>query len=270
MTPADDMDTRTVDGIELALVDRGSGPVVVMIHGFPLDHSMWNAQIDALAAEYRVIVPDLRGFGRSGLTEGTVTMGRLADDVAGLLDAVAPGERVTLCGLSMGGYVAFQFWRKYATRLKALVLCDTRAKNDTPEMAAARLEMADRVLREGPGPLVEMMMPKLFAERTVKEHPEVVDALRQVMTDTDRRGIAAAGRGMAQREDMTESLGKIDCPVQVIVGQLDAISPAEEMRLIAEAIPRAEFVEIAGSGHMSPMEKPAEFNAALLEFLDRV
>ncbi len=270
MTPADDRYTRTIDGIELALVDRGSGPVVVMIHGFPLDHSMWNAQIDALSAEYRVIVPDLRGFGRSGVTDATVTMERLADDLAGLLDAVAPEERVTLCGLSMGGYVAFQFWRKYAARLKALVLCDTRAKNDTPEMAAARLEMADHVLREGPAPLIEMMMPKLFAERTVNEHPEVVDALRQVMTSTDRRGIAAAGRGMAQREDMTESLGEIACPVQVIVGQLDAISPAEEMRSIAEAIGQAEFVEIAGSGHMSPMEKPAEFNAALLEFLGRL
>ena len=264
------MKTQTVNGIDLSFVDRGTGRPVVLVHGFPLDHTMWNAQIDALSKDYRPIVPDLRGFGQSGITHGTVTMQRLADDLAGLLDGLGVSEPVAICGLSMGGYVALQFWQRHAPRLAGLILCDTRAVTDSPDMAAARLEMADRVLREGPAPLVDGMMPKLFARATAEDRPELVDSLRRVMIGTDPKGIAAAARGMARRPDMVSSLGRIDCPTMIIVGEHDAISTLDEMREIARAIPRARFVEIAGSGHMSPMERPAEVNAALLEFLGQL
>ena len=264
------MKTRTVHGVELSLVDQGSGTPVVLVHGFPLDHTMWNAQIDALSQDYRVIAPDLRGFGRSGLSDGTVTMQQFADDLTALLDVLEVDEPVVLCGLSMGGYVAFQFWQRHASRLAGLILCDTRAVNDTREMAAGRLEMAERVLREGPAPLVEGMVPKLFGETTAKDRPELVDSLRRVMMQTDPKGIAAAARGMAQRPDMTPKLPEIDCPTLVIVGSSDAISTPDEMRTIARAIPRARFVEIADCGHMSPMERPAELIAAILEFLGQV
>jgi 3-oxoadipate enol-lactonase len=261
------MDTRTVNGIELALVDRGSGPIVLFVHGFPLDHSMWDAQIEAVSRRYRAIAPDLRGFGRSGVSDATVTMELMADDLAGLLDALGANEPIVLCGLSMGGYVALAFQRKYAARLRGLVLCDTRAKADTPEAAAGRLEMADRVLREGPAPLVETMMPRLFAEATVAGRPEIVESLRRVMMGTDPRGIAAAARGMAQRLDMTARLSAIDCPTLVLVGRHDALSGPDEMWAIAEAIPGARFIEIDRAGHLSPVENPAEVNAALLAFL---
>ena len=262
------MKTHTVNGIELALADQGTGLPVVLVHGFPLDHTMWNAQIDPIGRHYRMIAPDLRGFGQSGVTDATVTMEQFADDLAALLNALGLNEPIVLCGLSMGGYVAMQFQRKYHRRLRGLILCDTRAASDTPEMAAARHEMANRVLANGPAPLVEGMMPRLFAEATVKNRPEVVDRLRGVMLRTDPRGIAAAARGMAKRPDVTRLLGEITCPTLVVVGQLDAISTADEMHTIARAIPGAHFVEIAGSGHMSPMENPAEFNAAVLEFLN--
>ena len=262
------MKTQTVNAVELAFVDQGAGSPVVLLHGFPLDHRMWNAQIDALSERHRVIAPDLRGFGRSGVTDGPVSMEQFADDLAALLDALEVSERITLCGLSMGGYVAFQFWKRYNSRLRGLILCDTRAAGDTPEMAAARHEMADRVLREGPAPLVEGMMPKLFAEATLEYRPEVIDSVHRVMMRTDPKAIAAAARGMAQRPDVSRMLAKIDCPTLVIVGELDAISTVDEMRAIAEAVPGAQFVEIAGSGHMSPLEKPAEVSAAMLEFLD--
>lgn len=261
------MKTQHVNGIDLEYVDLGTGTAIVLVHGFPLDHTMWNAQIEGLSAAYRVIAPDLRGFGRSGVTDGVVTMEQFADDVAALLDALRVEEPIVLCGLSMGGYVAFQFWRRYAERLRGLILCDTRAANDTPEVAAGRLEMAQRVLREGPTPLTGAMMPKLFAEKTVHENPAVVRSLRDVMMGTDRRGIAAAARGMAERPSVVAVLSEIACPTLVVVGRLDAISTAEEMREIARAIPGAGFVEIAGSGHMSPMEKPTEVNAAILEFV---
>ena len=261
------MNTKLVNGIGLAFVDRGTGPAVLLVHGFPLDHSMWNEQIDVLSAGYRVIAPDLRGFGRSGVTDGTITMEQLADDLAGLLDALQLHEPIVFCGLSMGGYVAFQFQRKYGARLRGLILCDTRAAADAPEKAAGRREAAERVLREGPQSLVDAMMPVLFAPETLRNRPDVIESLRRVMLGTDRRAIAAASLGMADRPDLTPGLHAIECPTLVIAGRFDALSPPEEMREIAAAIPAARFAEIPAAGHMSPMENPAEFNAAILEFL---
>ena len=262
------METRNIGDIELAFVDRGVGRPLVLVHGFPLDHSMWNSQIDVLSATCRVIAPDLRGFGRSGVTAGIVTMEQIGDDVAALLKILGVDEPIALCGLSMGGYVAFAFARKYAAQLRGLVLCDTRAAADTPQKAASRREMAERVLHEGPGPLVDEMMPSLFAPSTVKERPAVVESLRRVMLGAHPQGIAAAALGMAERSDMTETLCDITCPTLVIVGEYDAISPAEEMEGICRAIPCGRFVRIAGSGHMSPMESPLEVNAAMMEFLE--
>lgn len=259
-----------VDGVELAVREEGRGPPLLVVHGFPLNHAMWNAQIDVLARRHRVIAPDLRGFGQSGVTPGVVTMPQFADDLAALLDAMAVGEPVVYCGLSMGGYIAWQFWRNYSGRLKAMVLCDTRAAADTPEAAANRFALADRVLGEGPSAAVETMLPRLLSAPTVQHRPEVGDAIRAMIMGNDPEGIAAASRGMAQRPDMTPHLGQIRCPVLLVVGALDAISPPDEMRSIAAAIPGACLVQIADAGHMSPMEKPAEVTAAMTEFLAAV
>ncbi|OHB84842.1 MAG: hypothetical protein A2V98_26640 [Planctomycetes bacterium RBG_16_64_12] len=261
------MKTLHVNAVELATVDQGAGPPLVLVHGFPLDHTMWSAQVKALSARYRVIAPDLRGFGRSGASEGKVTMEQFADDLAALLEALDVDEPVVFCGLSMGGYVAWQFWSKYTYKVRALVLCDTRAVGDTRETAAGRLKTAEQVLREGPAPLVETMTPKLFAEATFQKRPELVESVRRVMLAADPRGVAAAARGMAERPDVTAWLGRIGCPTLVLVGQFDKISSPEEMRAIAAAIPGARFVEIAGAGHMSPLENPQEVNEAMLKFL---
>lgn len=262
------MKSLAVNGTEISYVDRGTGVPLLLVHGFPLDHTMWVGQIDGLSGgQCRVIAPDLRGFGRSPARDDKVTMEQFADDLAALLDGLGICEPVVLCGLSMGGYVAFQFWLKYAARLRGLILCDTRAAADTPEVAAGRLVMADRLLREGPSPLVESMAPRLFAESTCRQRPEVVEGLRRVMMGTHPRGIAAAARGMAVRPDMTPSLGQIRCPTLVIVGQNDVISPSAEMRGIAEAIPGARFIEIPIVGHMAPLENPAAVNVAIGEFL---
>ena len=261
------MKTLEVNGIELATLDRGSGPPVLLVHGFPLDHTMWDAQVEALSEQYRVIAPDLRGFGRSGVTEGKVTMEQFADDLAGLLDGLEVAGPVVFCGLSMGGYVAWEFWRKYTRRVRGLVLCDTRAAADAPQAAAARLETAERVLREGPATLVDAMIPRLFAETTRKRNPRVVESLRRVMLSANAKAVAAAARGMAQRHDVTSILPEIACPTLVLVGELDAISTPEEMRSIADAIPGSRFVQIAGAGHMSPLESADEVSAAMLEFL---
>ena len=121
------MHSCMVNGIRLATVDQGRGPPVLLIHGFPLDHSMWDGQIETISSRYRVLAPDLRGFGQSGVTDASVSMEQHADDLAALMDALGIADPIVLCGLSMGGYIAFEFWRKYSPRLRALVLCDTRS-----------------------------------------------------------------------------------------------------------------------------------------------
>jgi pimeloyl-ACP methyl ester carboxylesterase len=259
--------TLTANGTRLATVDRGSGPPLVFVHGFPLDHTMWDAQIETLSGRHRVIAPDLRGFGQSGVTDGTVAMEQFADDLAGLLDAIAAGQRVVLCGLSMGGYIALAFCRKHSARLRGLILCDTRAEADAPEAAAARLETADRVLGEGPGFLADAMLPKLLAPQTLAERPEMVAAVRKMILGTDPRGIAASLRGMAQRPDSTPLLPAITCPTLVLVGQEDKLSPPEQMQALARQIPDAQFAVIPNAGHLAPVEQPAPTTAAIEAFL---
>ncbi len=256
--------------VELQVLDRGQGIPLVLVHGFPLDHSMWDAQISAMSAHRRVIAPDLRGFGGSQVTPGTVTMEQMADDLAHLLDALEVDEPVVLCGLSMGGYVAFEFWRKYPARLRGLVLCDTRAAADSPEAARGRMETVEKILAEGMAPLADAMLPKLFAPGTLAQYPNAVAIQRRQILATSAEGAAAALRGMAARNDFRDRLSDIQLPALVVVGEHDAISPVEEMRAIAAAIPSAELAVIPAAGHMSPLENPEAFNTALEQFLSRV
>jgi 3-oxoadipate enol-lactonase len=249
------------------VVDQGDGPTLLLVHGFPLDHTMWAGQIGALSDICRVIAPDLRGFGASGVTSGTVTMAQLADDLAHLLDVLEIREPVTFCGLSMGGYVAWQFYRQYRPRLARLILCDTRAAADTAEAARLRRESADRVLVEGPGFLADAMIDKLFAPATHTEQPGCIETTRQTILSTSPVAIAATLRGMAERPDVTDTLPEIDVDTLVVCGQQDAISTVQEMRQIATCIPAARFVEIPDAGHMAPLENPRQVNQAIRAFL---
>lgn len=256
-----------IGDVELAVVDEGQGDPLLLVHGFPLDHSMWLGQIAGLRDSCRVIAPDLRGFGQSDVTDGTVTMAQMADDLAAMLDGLEVTEPVAFCGLSMGGYVGWEFFKRHRDRLRVLILCDTRAVCDTPEVAQIRRDTAARVVVEGPQALVDGMVPKLFGQATVADRPELVDQTRRVMMATAPQGVAAAARGMAERIDATSLLPTIDCPTLVVVGEEDAISTLEEMRGFAQAISGARLVEIAAVGHMSPLEAPEAVNMAIREFL---
>ncbi len=249
----------------LAVEERGLGQPLLLVHGFPLDHSMWRGQIEGLSQRFRVIAPDLRGFGKSDVTPGTVLMEQLADDLAKLLDALGVRDPIAFCGLSMGGYVGWQFVARHRDRLDRLILCDTRAVGDSRETAEGREKTAQKVLAEGAQVVADAMLPKLFHRDG--EEPDYIEQTRQVMLATKVEGIAAALRGMAKRADVTDRLGGIDVPTLVICGEHDAISPAKEMRAFAEGIPGARYVEIAGAGHMVPLEKPAEVNRVIERFL---
>jgi 3-oxoadipate enol-lactonase len=261
------MRTVALADVELAVEDRGAGPVLLVVHGFPLDHTMWRGQTDEFSTRYRVLAPDLRGFGASTLGDGAVTMRRYADDLAELLDRLAVREKIVFCGLSMGGYIAWQFWLKYADRLAALVLCDTRAVADTPQAKAGRAELAARVKSEGPQAAADAMLPKLFGPESQRDNPAAIAEIRAAILRNSPAGIAAALDGMAQRPDAGDLLGGINVPTLVIVGEHDAISIPAEMRTIAARIPGALFEVIPNAGHMSPLENPRDFNAALSRFL---
>jgi pimeloyl-ACP methyl ester carboxylesterase len=256
-----------ISGATLGVLDEGAGEPLVFVHGFPLDHTMWQGQIDVFSSRYRVLAPDLRGFGASDVRGETMTMEDFADDLAAMLDALGVGRPIALCGLSMGGYIAFRFAAKYASQLRSLILCDTRAAADSPEAAANRLKMAEQVLSKGAEVAANAMLPKLFGPRTVAERPELPAATRRVIESTKPAAIAAAQRGMAARPDSTALLPQIRVPTLVVVGEDDAIAPVAEMRGIAAEISGAEFVVVPAAGHMAPLENPTAFNAALEKFL---
>lgn len=265
------MDIAHLSQGDLAYVDRGQGQPVLLVHGFPLDHTMWNSQIDALSPHFRVIAPDLRGFGRSPLgdvdPQHGIAMEQYADELVELLDAIGVMESIVLVGFSMGGYIAWQFVRKHPARLCALIQCDTRAAADSEEGRAGRIKVAENIAEWGSARVAEMMGPKLFSMHNLETKPQLMAELRRVVSQTAPAGIAAAQRGMAARPDVTAMLPQIRLPTLVLVGEDDVISTSAEMRSITAAIPGATFVEIPASGHMTTMENPAAVNRALITFL---
>lgn len=257
--------------VELSYYETGSDAPLVLLHGFPLDHTMWRHQIEALRDSCRIIAPDLRGFGQSALAaddaENGVEMARYAADVNSVLDDAGISEPVILCGFSMGGYVLWQFVRLFPERVRAIVLCDTRAAADGDEARANRLKVAAEVMQSGSGPIAENMLPKLLCPATLANQQNVVEEVDAMIRGTAPAAIAAAQRGMARRPDVREELPGINVPALVIVGAEDAITPPTEMRDVAEVLPQAKIVEIPGAGHMTTLENPAAVNDALREFI---
>ena len=254
--------------MRLAFDDDGVGPVVVLLHGFPLDRSSWAPQVATLGASFRVIRPDLRGHGQTEAPEGIYPVDDMADDVVELLDTLKITEPVVLGGLSMGGYVALSLAVRHPKRLRALMLMNTRPEADTPEAAVNREALAARV--EGSGdvsPVVEALLPRFFSAASRDRLPEVVAALGARMRSASPRGVVGAMRGMATRPDRTADLGRISLPTLVMVGSDDAIAPPSVARAMADRLPNAHYVEIAGAGHLAPLEDPASANAAILRFL---
>lgn len=259
-----------VRGRRMFVRDEGAGRPLLLVHGFPLDHSMWSGQW-TLADRYRLIAPDLPGFGQCELPQddaaSVLSMERLADDLAALAEALGIAEPLTFCGLSMGGYVAWQFWKRHRDRLAGLILCDTRSVADSAEAAEGRRRLAAQAIQSGAEVVASAMAPKLFSAETAARQPQLVEQIRQTMLSVKPATLSAALLGMAQRPDMTASLKEIDTPAVVICGQHDVISPPAEMQGIAAAMPRATFELIPGAGHMAPLEAPGKVNAAIARFL---
>lgn len=253
-----------IDNINFAYTDTGAGRPVVLLHGYPFNRSLWNEQIAALSGSYRVIAPDLRGFGESDSSDGPSTMNRMAQDVALLLDHLEI-PRVRIGALSMGGYVALAFYKQFASRVRALILADTRAQADTEEAKQNRAQQAEKALSEGMAGIADAMLPKLLTPETVSKRPEIVKRIRDMMLKTKPEGAAAALRGMAERDDQTSL--KISVPTLIIVGAEDAITPVADSEKMKHAIPGSRLVVLENAGHVSNLERTEKFNEALLDFL---
>jgi YbgC/YbaW family acyl-CoA thioester hydrolase len=257
-----------VDGGDLAVEIRGTGPALVLVHGFPFDRSMWRHQVAGFGRWQR-IAPDLRGFGHSAGHGGgpAESLARQADDVAAVLDALGV-RRAVLCGLSMGGYVLFEFWRRHADRVRALVLADTKAEADSADGRRARDELAAVAQREGTVAVAERMLPRLLAAASAAAQPELVTAVRAMAGRASVDGIVAALRAMRDRADSRELLPAIGVPTLVTGGAEDVLTPPDVMQALADGIPGARFVAIPAAGHLAPLEQPLAVNRALSEFLD--
>ena len=257
----------TVNGVNLAVEVRGEGPAVLFVHGYPLDRTLWQHQLGSLTG-FRRIAPDLRGLGLSDAPDLGYSMATYADDLAALLDALH-ADRVVICGLSLGGYVALEFARRYRTRLRGLVLLSTRAEADTSEMRKAR-EAAMQVARErGAGAIAQQMLPSLFAPGAHDTMPQVVDRIRAMMEAAPVKGLIGALSAMRDRPDSTATLGDLEgLPTLVVVGEQDQITGPAVARGIANGIPGAMLSVIPGAGHLPPVEQPIATTRVLAEFLE--
>ena len=257
----------TLGGSEIEYDVRGEGPAVLFLHAFPLGQFMWEAVAESLAGSHRVVRFDARGFGASPAGDEPLTMERIADDGAALLGLFGI-EKAVVAGCSMGGYAAFAFVRRHAERLAGLVLQDTRAAADTEEARANRTTLAARVLEEGAVAAVEAFLPKLVGETTKRDCPELVAQLRERILATSARGISNALRGLGARADSRDTLGQIQVPTLVVVGEEDVLTPPAESESMAAAIAGSRIEVIPRAGHLSNIENPAVYGAALARFLD--
>ena len=253
--------------VEPYVIETGRGMPVVLLHAFPLNASMWLAQREALGASYRVLTPDLRGFGGTQLGHDEPSLDEVADDVAAMLDARKLSS-VVLGGLSMGGYVAMAFWRRHRDRVRALVLADTKVGADSPEAAANRHRIADEVIAAGSSKqLAEELLPKLLGQTSRERRAMVLGRVKALVEGAPPYAVAWAQRAMAARPDSTDDMAAVDVPTLVLVGDEDVLTPPKESRAMHEAIAGSRLEVIAGAGHVSNVEQPTAFNGVVGEFL---
>lgn len=262
------MPSVTVDSRHIEYLDTGgAGTPVLLVHAFPLRADMWEPQMESLGDRWRFIAPDLKGFGGSDAPEDAsgYSVDSFADDLKAVLDELGI-DRAVLVGLSLGGYVAFAFLRKYRSSVSALVLADTRAEADAPENVEKRTNQQGLVREQGPGALTDGLVGALLGEPTREKKPDVVATVRSLM-ENPAAGYIGALEAMKGRPDSTGDLASIDVPTLIVVGENDALTPPELSRKMHEHIGGSRLVVIPEAGHLSNLEAPEAFNGALAEFL---
>lgn len=256
-------------GAEIFYDVLGEGPPVVLLHPFPVHHKFWLPVAPFLCSRYRLIMPDLRGHGESGLGDGPATMQKHAADIARVMTAVGV-DRAPIVGVSIGGYAIFEFWRRFRERACALVLCNTKAAADTADARNGRLQAARDVLERGTEPFFEGMLQKVLGESTRRLRPDLVESGLRMMREMSAEDIAGVQRGMAERADSISTLKTINVPTLIITGDEDKMTGVPEAEIMKQNIARSQMRVIAKAGHYSPWEQPEEAGKILRNFLDAV
>jgi 3-oxoadipate enol-lactonase len=259
-----------VDDFSMAYIDSSDQLSLLLIHGFPLHSGMWTPQIDDLAQYVRVIAPDLRGHGASDAAPPPYSVAELARDCVGLMEHLAVRPPFVVCGLSMGGYVALELYRQFPELVAGLILTATRAGADSDEAKANRDKTAENVETNGVQILADAMLPKLLVPANAEADPELADFVREIIGDTSVSGAVGALQAMRDRPDSVPSLGEITVPTLIIHGADDQLIPPSEAELMHNAIKGSKLVLIEGAAHLLNLERPDEFNDAVIEFLEEI
>jgi pimeloyl-ACP methyl ester carboxylesterase len=262
------MPTKAINGVTISFKGRGQGLPLVLLHAFPLDCRMWSAQVEEFSGRHRVIAPDYRGFGQSRPAT-PFTIESLADEVHALLESIGALPCV-MGGLSMGGYVSLAYACKYPHDLRGLILADTRAEADTPDGKQNRQKMIELARTSGSKAVADQMEPKLLAPDTREHRPDIVKAMRAMADHNPPEAIEHALAAMRDRPDRIEELSSIAIPTLILVGSADTITPPSVAHAMHERIPRSQFVEIPGAGHLAAMEQPAQVNRAMRNFIENL
>lgn len=261
-----------VNGLRMFFEDRSSTDptgVIVFVHGYPLNLSMWRYQLDYFSITHRCIAPDLRGFGGSKhlnqpLPADQWTMDVFADDIIALLDHLRL-DKAHICGLSMGGYIAFALWRKHPQRVRRLILADTKATADSDEARANRYKQAEMVKAKGATALADVMLPKLIAPDNLDK---IGNEVRYMIESTDVPTIIGTLHALAERPDSSTTLAEITVPTLIVVGEKDEITPLSDADFMRDYIDSSRgLAVIPNAGHMSPLENPDAFNEAVAKFM---
>ncbi|HWW16632.1 MAG TPA: alpha/beta fold hydrolase [Candidatus Dormibacteraeota bacterium] len=266
-----DLGFRQVKSGDAEIVYRvlSTGPPVVLLHPFPANHEFWLPVAQALSTRYRVILPDLRGHGDSGVGEGPATMEKHAADIARVMDDADVG-RAPLVGVSLGGYALFEFWRRHRGRVAALGLCNTKAPADSAEARAGRLQAANDVLERGTEPFFESMIPRLLGKSAREMRPDLVEGAMRMMRKMSPDDVAQVQRGMVERPDSVDTLKTINVPTLLVTGDEDILTGLNEAELMRQHISGSQLRVIPKAGHYSPWEQPEEVGRLLRQFLERL
>jgi 3-oxoadipate enol-lactonase len=253
-----------IAGRRFAWLQAGQGEPIIVLHAFPVHADMWQPQLDAVPHGWRLIAPDLRGFGESS-GPPALSVDDHAEDVLALMRHLNI-ERAVIGGLSMGGYITFALYRRAAQRFRAMVLADTRPEADTEEARAGRVAMQQSVREKGAAAAADAMVPKLLGPHSTSP---VRDRVRELILSNGAPGIIDALEALKTRPDSTATLALITCPTLIIVGQDDAVTPVAVADAMRERIAAATKAVIPAAGHLSNVEQPQAFNAALWEFVQK-
>jgi pimeloyl-ACP methyl ester carboxylesterase len=258
-----------IRGIRMVYDDLGAGEVILFIHGQPFNRSMWKDQTDVLNDKYRLIIPDLRGYGESGISGGMVLLDELALDLISLVEQLSIRKAIVV-GLSMGGQIALEMYRWAPELFTSIILADTDARAEDANGYLNRLNLAAKIVDDGMEKFTNERIKQFMCANTFANKPAVVAHVEKMMKTTIPEGSAAAQRGRAERPDYTPLLQKIDFPALIIVGDQDVFTPVASAEYMSERIKDSRLVVIKNSGHISNMEQPEAFNQAMIDFFSRL